>query len=177
MPAKSKMIVNLGKLKNIQKEMQSNYVVKVGIMGAKASEMHQTTTGASFKVGNRDVKRVVSSGLTNVQLGVIHEFGSYSKNIPARSFLRMPLETKRKDLLEFLGSKTAAKLIGEGKIKFLLELLGIKAEAIIQEAFESKGFGKWDANAPATIAQKGSSSPLIDTAQLRRSITSKVVKK
>ncbi len=177
MTAKTKVTINLGKLHKIRDEMQSNFVAKVGIMGSKASEMHQTTTGASFKVGSRDVKKVTSSGLSNVQLGVIHEFGSHSRNIPARSFLRMPLETKRKELMEFLGSKLAVQLIEEGNIKRLLLLLGIKAEAIIQSAFETSGFGTWQANTPETIARKGSSSPLIDTAQLRRSITSKVVKK
>lgn len=177
MTVKTKIKVNLGKLEKITKAMQSNYVVKVGIMGAKASEIHKTPTGEILKNSGREYRKLAIGNITNVQLGVIHEFGSHSRNIPARSFLRMPLETKKKDLLEFLSSKTAAKLIEEGNILRLLELLGIEAEAIVQSAFETAGFGKWDQNKPETVARKGSSQPLIDTEQLRRSITSKVVKK
>jgi SOS response regulatory protein OraA/RecX len=55
--------------------------------------------------------------------------------------------------------------------------LGIMAEKIIQAAFESSGFGHWKPDSASTIARKGSSRTLIDTSQLRASITSDVVAK
>lgn len=113
--------------------------------------------------------------LGNAGIGLVHEMGSTTKNIPPRSFLRMPLETKAKELVSVLDSKLVSDNISQGNLEVALELLGIKAEAIVQEAFESGGFGKWAANSPDTIAQKGSASPLIDTGELRKSISSKVV--
>jgi hypothetical protein len=54
--------------------------------------------------------------------------------------------------------------------------LGIACEGAIQEAFDTGGFDDWPADAPSTIRRKGSSSPLIDTKQLRFSIASVVRK-
>ena len=67
--------------------------------------------------------------------------------------------------------------IKEGTLLELAKKVGVVAEEVIQEAFATRGFGKWKANKPSTIARKGSDSPLIDTGQLRRSITSKVDKR
>ena len=62
-------------------------------------------------------------------------------------------------------------------IKEVFVKIGIIAEGVVQEAFSTRGFGKWAPNSEMTIAQKGSDSPLIDTAQLRKSISSDVKEK
>ncbi len=173
----SKMTVDLGKLDKIRKGLENGYIAKVGILGAKASAVHKTPSGTKTLSTGKTIRTLVEGTLTNAEIGVIQEFGSYSANIPARSFLRMPIETKKKEFIAFLGSKAALKKIGEGDMKGLFTLIGIKAEAIVQEAFASHGFGKWEPNSPETIKKKGSSSPLIDTVQLRRSISSTAVKK
>ena len=82
------------------------------------------------------------------------------------------MDIKRKEII-----KEAKRIInkyamdGEDKI---LELLGVYGESIVQEAFETGGFGTWEPLSQETVEAKGSNSILIDTAQLRRSITSKV---
>jgi hypothetical protein len=56
--------------------------------------------------------------------------------------------------------------------------MGHQAEAVIQDAFDSQGFGQWDKNiSKVYITAKGSDTPLIDTGFLRQSVTSKVSKK
>lgn len=112
--------------------------------------------------------------ITNPELAVVQELGSIVNNIPARSFIRMPIQYKRKDILAFAGSKKMADLIVAGDIKKALGLLGVFAEGIIQKAFDTGGFGKWAANKPATIRAKGSDHPLIDEAELRKAVWSKV---
>ena len=64
----------------------------------------------------------------------------------------------------------------QGKIDLLSRayMLGVGAVDAIQEAFETRGFGNWQENAPSTIKAKGSDMPLIDTENLRRHIVAEV---
>jgi hypothetical protein len=130
------------------------WVVKVGILGNKNGR---------------------KEGPTNSDIGAAHEFGSYSKHIPQRSFLRMPLHTKTNDILKLVGKQALYHLLHEDK-KALLVDLGIACEQIIGEAFDTQGFGKWAPLEPTTIKSKigQNPNPLVNTSQLRRSITSKV---
>lgn len=116
-------------------------------------------------------------GLSNATIGMEHEFGVVSKNIPARSFLRMPLNTHGQELMSVLKGKMVKKSFEKNNIKHIFELIGIKAEAIVQDAFSTAGFGQWASNSELTIKLKGSDTPLIDTGELRKSIHSRVVTK
>lgn len=150
-----KFTFNIAPLKELRAELAKNYKAKVGVIGAKAT-----------RANSKD-------GFNNAEIGIVHEMGSQSNQVPARSFLRMPLETKSREITQFAQNNKG--MIAEGKVVKFFELLGIKAEAIIQEAFASRGFGNWSPNTPATIAKKGSSAPLIDTGELRKSISSEVM--
>ena len=59
----------------------------------------------------------------------------------------------------------------------ILNILGAACVKQIQMAFASWGFGQWAPDTVATVERKGSNTPLIDTAQLRRSIAWKVEEK
>ena len=69
------------------------------------------------------------------------------------------------------------QFIADGDVKKVYSLLGFAGEAVVQEAFATKGFGKWQPLDEKTIKRKGSSSILIDSGELRKSISSKAVKK
>ena len=157
--AKSKVEVKknfkLRGLNKVLKGLKGNYYTKVGILGTKDN---RASTG--------------KEAASNAEIGVVQEFGSFKNNIPARSFLRMPLIEKRKELIA-AAAKERRRLergLVKGGVKQLFALIGLKAEEIIQKAFESGGFGKWQE------LKHRDGTPLIDTGQLRRSITSKVVK-
>lgn len=160
MAEQTKIRADLSKLESILEQIGGEFVARVGVLGADAGEIHDT-----------------DSGLTNSELGLIQEFGSESRNIPARSFLRMPLETKQDDLIQTLDTGAVKDAIEQGNTKQVYKILGFAAEQIVKDAFNTGGFGNWKANSPSTIAQKGSDKPLIDTGTLQRSITSDVVKK
>jgi hypothetical protein len=105
------------------------------------------------------------------------EFGT--TKIPARSFLRMPLHSKRYKIVgdkEFL-QRYVIDALQSGFVHMPLDYITKRAESIIQEAFDTRGWGKWAANAPLTIKLKGSDSPLIDTSRLRQSVSSIVGKR
>jgi hypothetical protein len=128
--------------------------------------------------GNKDARQ--KGGQSNAYIGSIHEFGWPPSHIPKRSFLRMPVVVKGKDIAKEAG-QGAEQLLASGKIDLLLKRLGIAAEKFIQEAFVTRGFGTWPPDKDATVRRKGNKkgedSPLIDTGQLRRSITSRVAEK
>lgn len=151
---KNHVKLDLSGLEELKKKLPKNMYAKVGILSADNAR--------EGKFGN-------------AELGLIQEVGSFSRNIPARSWLMMPLTERKKDIVKFLQSKKAKDLVENADFETLLTLIGFKAEEIIDEAFTSSGFGKWKPNSPVTIKRKGSSRPLIDTSELRRAVSSEVV--
>lgn len=136
--------------------------VKVGILGS--------STSRTIKSNKREVAE-------NATIGFIQEFGSVSDKIPARSFLHMPIKEKFNEYMkssERTGHEAFKKAVKEGKLFQFMKLMGIVGEKCVLDAFKTRGFGKWKPNAPTTIKAKGSDSPLIDTGELRKSITSSV---
>lgn len=147
-------------LKMLQEDIKKNGKarVRVGVLGA--------TSG-----------RVSGDSLNNAEIGAAHEFGVASKNLPMRSFLRMPVIQELPQALQATDKQLWHKIILKKGIKGALGILGAYAMDVIHLAFETSGFGTWAPLKPRTIKRKGSNAILIDTAQLRQSITSEVVAK
>ena len=158
-------------LNNLVKMLGAKLVVKIGIFGqkgrARKEASEKMTKGGTRRPGKTD------ASVTNAEIGAIHEFGSITRGIPARSFLRMPLHRRAQTLVKRF-SVIFRAAAAKGDMKKALTLLGIACENEIQRAFETHGWGTWPPNSPKTIERKGSASPLIDTAQLRRAIDSRV---
>lgn len=152
----TKITMNLDGLNDLVKGLGDTWVTRVGILGGKNAR--------EGDFGNADI-------------GCLHELGSLSNNIPPRSFLRMPLDLKKQDLMTAFAGAGARDAISKGDYKKAFQILGVKAEEIVQNAFASGGFGQWPQLKPATIKAKGSSAILIDTSELRRAQTSDVVKR
>lgn len=179
MARQTKIKVDLSGLDELLEKFGKNHYVKIGILGSNAAAKHPVAVTHTLKSGKkvRHTNNAVDSPLTYAEIGVIQEFGSISRKIPPRSFLRMPIEMRKSDFIRFLGTPKANGFFNEGNIKGIYKSLGIVAEGIIDQAFGSRGFGQWKKNSPITIDIKGSDSPLIDTGSLRKSITSAVVQK
>ena len=152
---------DLSKLNKIIGEISNEYYIKVGIIGESKNKRNE-------------------DGLTNSEVGKVHEYGSVTKNIPERSFLRMPIFSKSKEIVQI-----AQKLINDAlksnqfnKIQ-ILKKLGKACENFIRDAFNTGGFGKWKALSQNRLDNKSGANknkPLVDTTQLRESITSAVEK-
>lgn len=130
----------------------------------------------------------------NAEIGAIHEFGvtggvspfkqpGISKspvknpniNLPERSFLRMPLITRLPEAIAAQGRAAWRKAILDKGVVFALKNLGVLAEGIVQDAFATGGFGTWAKLKKSTIRRKGSDAILVDKAELRQSVTSRVI--
>jgi hypothetical protein len=156
MPSQVKVTSNLEGLEKLRENMKTKLVAKLGIF----ADDNARSDGA----------------LTNAEIGARHEFGVISEGLPRRSFLRDPIELKRKELLKKADRIIKANIDKEDGDEKIFELIGIVGEAIVQEAFESGGYGTWQSLSQMTVDQKGSSQILIDTSQLRRAVISKVDK-
>lgn len=134
------------------KEMKTKHVA-VGVLESEAT------------------KRVYGNDTTVGQVAAIHEYGL--GNSPQRSFLKLPQELKQKEISNFI-NKQMEKVFDGMSVSQGLGLIGQYNLNLIQDAFASGGFGKWDGLDPYTIQRKGSSGVLIDTGILKNSITYEV---
>lgn len=117
---------------------------------------------------------MITNGQTNASIGANHEFGT--DKIPQRSFLRVPIAEHLQSKMEDAGAfdKDAIKeVIKQGSTLPWVKKIAVLAEAIVAEAFATKGFGKWPAWKTPNY-KNGGNTLLVDTGQLRDSITSEV---
>lgn len=160
--------INVERLVELRKALSSGMRIRVGILGSKANRKETVQIKRGPRKGlNKAGKN--PSNLTNADIGLVHEKGSPSRKIPRRSFLEMPMTTFALPLMRIKNELWAMVQAGTMSMKKAYKALGVVAEERIQEGFDSGGFGKW----PKPKYRQG--SPLIDTAQLRKSISSMVV--
>ncbi|WCH45807.1 hypothetical protein [Lysinibacillus sp. OF-1] len=142
---------NISRLRDVLKELK-NYSVEVGIFGSDEY----------------------------VMIASVHEFGATiqrgrgSVSIPERSFLRTTFDEKNEEWISFFKSQLKHVLALQMDVQMLFNRLGARMVGDIQENITDLDAPP---NAPATIAKKGSSNPLIDTGGLRMRITYRVVRK
>ncbi len=127
-------------------------IVRVGVLADKG--------GSEAKTQN--------SALSVLDVAIFNEFGL---GVPERSFIRAYVDENKAKIQTWI--RVLAKQIADGKLepKQALEQLGLKVQGGIQARIAK---GVPPPNAEATIRRKGSSKPLIDTGQLRSSITYQV---
>lgn len=178
----AKIDANIDGLNDLIKSLQKNdYKVRIGIIGSKAETQHDN-----------------KSGLTNADIGTFHEFGT--SKMPQRSFLLMPLVEKLPEEISKMKKEIFKNLFVKQSAPKFYAQLGSKALDIIENAFNTNGFGQWapltDRTMGAwekkkgvanwrtgTIAQfrkglriAGGRQILTNTGKLRHSISFKVIK-
>lgn len=139
------------------RELAEGAHVVVGIRGAKGAEVYPAAEG----------EEAPKRPLTIVEVGAVNEFGTEDGHIPARSFLRATFDAHRARYTTQFVSGLRAILAGKADLDKTLGLLGLRVQADIQTRIAQ---GIEPANAPATIARKGSEKPLIASGRLRQSI-------
>lgn len=168
-------------LDNLIKALSENASkVRLGILGSHAQRMANvqtdSITGESFHDGE-------ISTANNAEIGLKHEFGGPSTlpngkviNLPQRSFLRVPLIQQYQKYLDASGAFDRATLMSvlkKGTFEKWLSKLGMVGEQVVLEAFDTGGFGEWK---ESNMSFKTNHQTLVETQQLRNSITSEVTK-
>lgn len=112
-----------------------------------------------------------------VELARVHEFGTTIKQgdntivIPERSFIRAGFDSKKKNIRNQAEKLLTDVLTMKTTAKPAMDALG---QVIVTQLQEYLTNLSQPPNAASTIAQKGSSNPLIDEGHLRDSIVHKV---
>lgn len=132
--------------------------VLIGVQGKSGQRKHPDPDGTG-------------SGLTNVELATIHEFGL---NVPQRSFIRATIDQYAPAIGERAGRYLQRWEKNQGDSKELdrgLRLLGEYIVGLIKQRIDNH---IPPPNSPITIKIKGSATPLIRYGHLKRSITYEV---
>jgi len=111
--------------------------------------------------------------VTNSQLLYIQSKGSPLHNIPARPVIEPAIESPDNKARIFAEMKQAAQAALQADLESMhqhLENAGQLGEEAAKSYFTSP-HNHWAPDAPSTIEEKGSDKPLIDTGELRLSIT------
>lgn len=165
-----KVIRNRKLEREIETLLNSNMTLKVGILGDPDS-----------KATKAKAKRK-KSPMSNLEVGIIHEFGAPKINIPQRSFLRSTFDDEKKGL-----NKKAIALIKrhiakggdpKTKIESALSALGVWFVGRVKNKFRNNN---WDPLKNPSKRRRGkvkkgfigpprAPKPLIDSGQLRASI-------
>ena len=120
--------------------------------------------------GPRQVKVGFPAGKVDgpvVNRAIWNHYGT-SRGIPSRPFLLNAIRKNRREYLEAMKTAGAKILRGEATLDQTMRKLGIMAQGDIQQEITDL---RDPPNAPATIAAKGSSNPLIDTGEMRSKVT------
>jgi hypothetical protein len=184
--ANNRIMVRLDttKLEQLEAMLGKTYRAQVGVLGAKAEgrvKLTQENLGEVSK--NKKVWIASESGMSNADIGLIHEKGSPLNNIPRRSFLEMPLTTRMPKVMSRVGAAILAG-INEMNIELAYKKLARIAEGIVLQAFPTSGYGTWAPLGSGKLDRFGrhtkketGPSRLIKSGQLRQSISSRVVTK
>lgn len=140
--------------------------VKIGVQGTDALKAKK------FRTGTGEISSDIET--TIVSVATFHEFGvdSGKIKIPERSFLRATIDQNKKKYQDILTAGLKSFVNQKLTKKQILSLLGQRVQSDIVKRINS---GISPSNSEATIKKKGSSKPLIDTGQLKQSITYIVV--
>jgi hypothetical protein len=133
-------------------KLREKSVVLVGIQGELASQPH--------------------GDASNVEIGSWQEFGT-SRGVPERSFLRATIDTNRQRYAAMIQKSAERIVTGKSTVEKELALWG---ERVVGDVKQRIAKGIPPPLKDATIKRKGSSKPLIDSGQLRNSITYTVSK-
>jgi hypothetical protein len=152
----------MAKAEVIDRDLGWRKIVKA--LGESAEDPNSVAYVGFFEDGTPRI----DGQITNAELAVIHEYGT--DKIPERSFMRSTFDRLRPNY-EAMVAKLAGRVVdGKMPLAKLLDLVGLKIENDIRRAVKT-GPGIEPPNAPSTIRRKGSSRPLIDTAQMINALT------
>lgn len=128
----------------------------------------QRTRAITVGIHEDDGSATTDDGLTVAEVAEINEFGL---GVPERSFIRSFAEEQEAEHVETMRKLGTAIVKGKTTAIAGLEAVASVYRGKVQAKISA---GIAPENAETTIAKKGSSTPLIDTGQLRSSIDARV---
>ena len=180
-------IVDYSNLTKKMKEIDA-YSVYVGIPARSAPRAQQGINNAellyiqSNGVSKNAARSLIENYMRKNNVGYskarqqvwemwLHEHGSPAYRIPPRPVIEPALMHNQAAISTLMISAVSSYLKDDVEgFKKKLKKIGMYAERVVRLWFDNP-LNNWPPNAPSTIKAKGSDHPLIDTGELRKSIT------
>jgi hypothetical protein len=121
-------------------------------------------------VGYPEGSTRAEGGIGNAQLAYIHNNGAPAANIPARPFLEPGLINAQTDVAAIARS-SLTRALDTGDTSAIVQGMHRMGHAAVGHVQRKISTGPFVPLKPATIRRKGSSTPLIDTGQMRAATT------
>jgi phage gpG-like protein len=152
--------------------LESNTSVKVGII---ANPDKGKWNSRSRKMVRKSNGRTKLSPASLLDIANIHEFGSPKRNIPQRSFLRSTWDENREKLqtvyITLIKREMKNSTRSPESILRVQELMGTWLSTKVKKKFTSNNWPKLKDPTRRGRNKKGLATPLVDTGQLRASIS------
>lgn len=133
-------------------------------------QMEQLRGDPHVKCGLFQDSGTYPNGMSVVDVAIANEFGT--DKIPERPFMRNSARDMRPRLEKLAQRTFQGVLAGAVSVDTAMDVIG---QFGVKEIRATITKGVPPPNSPITIIRKGSSTPLVDTGQLRQSITYKKV--
>lgn len=181
------VIDNLPALEELLREMKQSDVL-VGIPEQKASQRGNINLAELLYIHTHGIRRKAMRQEMQLEMNrgsaysaayqlYLQEHGSPLWKSPPRPVLEPAIQDKKEWIAEQLGKAATAGLDGDKKrFREGLHRAGETAENAARDWFTNPRNG-WKPNSAETVERKGSNKPLIDTDQMRKSITHVVRRK
>lgn len=101
----------------------------------------------------------------------VNNYGSYSRGIPARPFGTTTVTRYKDQITKIIATQVNGVLEKNKDVSKGFDAIGAVCAGYMKKNLTD---GEWQRNADYTIKKKGSDQPLIDTGQMRQSITWRV---
>jgi hypothetical protein len=122
----------------------------------------------SSRVGYPTSDEKYGSGPTVVEVAAVHEFGAPKANVPMRAHVRTTYDEDVENLARRARIELGKVADGTSTAAESISRLGLYHANKIRQKIKQ---GPFTPLKPSTIRRKGSSRPLIDTAQMLQSVT------
>lgn len=132
----------------------------------------EAAKGAELRVGILEAGSEPAEGSKDLTVADVATFNEFGLGVPERSFIRSWYDDNLDENRAALRRLQELVVRGEMSQAQAFEQLGLLFVGAIQRRIAD---GIPPPNAESTIKQKGSSTPLVDTGQLRASITHEVL--
>jgi hypothetical protein len=162
----------------------NNLIIKVGI----PKEVEVSTEAINYSQEKKQIARAGREKMSDVILGTKlneqklkqneeqyvadiawkNNEGSFSEKIPARAFGSTMIRRYSSKIQKLINKEMKAYTEGQQSLEEAYNRIGLACAGYMKDNLTN---GNWQANAPLTIFLKGSRKPLIDTGQMRQSIT------
>lgn len=139
----------------------------------KVGDAHYPTNSSgayrSRKDKDKDMNPPLGSGPSIIEVAIWNNFGT--ENTPRRAFMELAAKWMQPKFKEMMQKAVKDINSGEVTLKQVLKLAAQMGQAEVQKAIIDGG---WPSNSPETIAEKKSETPLVDSGDMRKYVTSDV---